>query len=300
MIACCIMVVLNRVGDNSMNGELRLAIESDEQVNGAWPSVGLAGYRGSMAHGTAGDILDDVDIVGVFIAPLNNYLGLTSFEHIERIAVNEKYDFAIFELRKYFRLLLKSNPNVLSLLWLPQNLYIVQSDWGKELIENRGLFMSKHLHKSFGGYAYGQLQRMTRPCTNQAYQGKRRRERFEKFGYDCKNAGHLIRLLRMGIEALLTGEINVARHDAKQLKEIKRGEWSLKQVEAEASRLHNLLDEAFVKCELPARPDFHKAEKWLMSILGKVVTQKIKDTHSQFLFDIANHTCYNGCIESGN
>ena len=254
-----------------MTGELRVAIESDETITNIWPRICLAGYRGSVAHGTAGDIIDDVDIGGVFIAPENHYFGLTSLEHIERIGVAEKYDFAIFELRKYFRLLLKSNPNVLSLLWLPQNLYIVQSDWGKEIIANRHIFMSKALYKSFGGYAYGQLRRMTHACTDQAFQGKKRRERFEKFGYDCKNAAHLIRLLRMGIEALVTGEINVARHDAKQLKEIKRGEWTLKWVESEANRLLHLLDDAFVKCTLPAKPEFHKVEQLLMSILKHYV-----------------------------
>ncbi len=250
-----------------MTGELRAAIETDEKILEVWPTIKLAGYRGSTAHGTAGDIIDDVDVIGVFVAPNTHYLGLTAMEHIERIAVAGKYDFALFELRKYFRLLLKSNPNVLSLLWLPQNLYITQADWGHELVANRNMFMSKHLYKRFGGYAYGQLRRMTHPCTNQAFQGARRRERFEKFGYDCKNAAHLIRLLRMGIEALATGEINVARHDAKQLKEIKHGAWTLVQIEKEAARLQHLLDEAFVKCTLPNKPDFKKAESFLVGIL---------------------------------
>lgn len=250
-----------------MKKELSVAIKSDEAINNIWPLIGLAGYRGSIAHGTAGDIIDDIDIGGVFISPIEHYFGLSNIEHIEKVDVCEKYDFALFEVRKYFRLLLKSNPNVLSLLWLPQNLYITQKRWGLYIIENRKLFMSKQLYKSFGGYAYGQLKRMTHSCTEQAYQGKNRRERFKKFGYDCKNAAHLIRLLRMGIEALLTGEINVARHDAKQLKEIKYGQWTLEQVEKEAERLQRLLDEAFIKCELPVKPDYKRAENILIEIL---------------------------------
>lgn len=250
-----------------MKKELKAVIESDDVINGIWPNIGLAGYAGSIAHGTTGDVIDDIDVRGVFIAPEPHYFGLTRLEHIERISIADKYDFALFEIQKYFRLLLKSNPNILSLLWLPQNLYVIQSDWGKEIIENRNIFMSKALYKTFGGYAFGQLHRMTRLCTNQAYQGKKRRERFEKFGYDCKNAAHLIRLLKMGIEALLTEEINVARHDAKQLKAIKQGEWTLKQIETEAERLQHLLDDAFVKCNLPSRPNYQKAEKLLISIL---------------------------------
>lgn len=250
-----------------MTGKLRVAIESDEVLTKTWPDIGLAGYRGSIAHGTAGDIIDDIDIIGVFISPISHYFGLTRFEHVERIGVVDKYDFALFEICKYFGLLLKSNPNVLSLLWLPQNFYIIESEWGKQIVKNRQIFMSKKLYKSFGGYAYGQLRRMTHPCTDQAFQGKKRRERFEKFGYDCKNASHLIRLLRMGIEALTCGEINVARHDAKQLREIKQGCWTLKQIEIEAERLQHLLDEAFVRCNLPSKPDYEKAEELLINII---------------------------------
>lgn len=250
-----------------MTGKLKAAIATDSVLAATWPKIKLAGYRGSVAHGTAGDVIDDVDVVGVFIAPDSHYFGLSRFEHIERIGVDGKYDFALFEIRKYFRLLLKSNPNVLSLLWLPQNLYIIQTGWGHQLIENRQLFMSKALYRSFGGYAFSQLKRMTRSCTEQAYQGRKRRERFEKFGYDCKSAAHLIRLLRMGIEALTTGEINVVRHDAKQLKEIKVGQWKLSQVKTEANRLQILLDKAFVRCELPNKPDYVKAERLLTDIL---------------------------------
>lgn len=256
-----------------MKKELKAAIESDEQVAKWWPRVGLAGYRGSLAHGTHGSVLDDIDVIGVFVATPENYIGLSKIETIDRVCVAEKYDFVMYEVRKYISLLLKSNPNVLSLLFLPQNLYITQSEWGLRLIENRKMFISKHLYKSFGGYAYGQLRRMTRASTDQAFQGKKRRERFEKFGYDCKNASHLIRLLKMGMEALVTGEINVVRHDAKQLREIKAGEWSLAQVEIEAKRLYILMEEAFVKSELPAKPDFQGAERLLMDIIKSGVEQ---------------------------
>jgi len=250
-----------------MNNELKVAIESDNTINDVWSRVGLAGYVGSISHGTAGSIIDDVDICGVFISPREHYFGLTRLDHIMRTKIAEKYDFALFEITKYFRLLLGSNPNVLSLLWIPENMFIIRSDWGKLIYNNRQLFISKKLYKTFGGYAFGQLQRMTRLCSKQAYQGAKRRERFERFGYDCKNAAHLIRLLKMGIEALATGEVNVYRHDAKLLKEIKSGQWTLQQVETEAHRLQALLDEAFVRCTLPDNPDFAKSEKLLVEII---------------------------------
>jgi hypothetical protein len=71
----------------------------------------------------------------------------------------------------------------------------------------------------------------------------------------------------MGIEALTTGEIQVARHDAVELKEIKAGGWSLKKVEEEADRLQKLLDECYVRSPLPPKPDHKKAEELLIEIL---------------------------------
>jgi predicted nucleotidyltransferase len=261
--------VAERDKKNVMRKELEEAIKSDSLIEKSWQTAGLAGYRGSVAHGTCRDIIDDIDIIGVFVAPLSHYLGLTCFERVERIGVKNRYDFCLYEIKKYVGLLLKSNPNVLGLLWLPQNLYIKQSSWGKLLIDNRNIFLSKTIYKTFGGYAYAQLSKMTRPATKQAFQGEKRRERFEKYGYDCKNAAHLIRLLRMGIEALSASQINVVRYDARELKDIKQGKWELEKVRGEAHRLQNLLDEAYVRSSLPAKPDFHKAEKLLIDILVK-------------------------------
>jgi DNA relaxase NicK len=45
------------------------------------------------------------------------------------------------------------------------------------------------------------------------YMGKKRRELVVRVGYDAKNAAHLIRLLRMGIEFLTEGTLYVERAD---------------------------------------------------------------------------------------
>jgi hypothetical protein len=71
------------------------------------------------------------------------------------------------------------------------------------------------------------------------YMGQKRRELVRRVGYDAKNAAHLIRLLRMGIEFLTEGTMHVERADAPELLEIKRGAWPLEKVKAEAERLFN-------------------------------------------------------------
>lgn len=242
---------------------------SEEEKKEILPdNVILLGYRGSISHGTYvpqedKDSIDDKDIMGVCIGNEESYFGLERFEQKERQL--REWDSVVYEIRKYVRLLLKSNPNVLSLLWLKPHLYILKTPAGERLIENRNLFVSKKVYHSFNGYAYGQFKRMTH-FKFEGYMGAKRKRLVEKFGYDCKNAAHLIRLLRMGIEFLTEGELFVHRKDAQQLISIKKGEWSLEKVKVEAERLFRLAEEAYTRSPLPSKPNYKKVNELLMDI----------------------------------
>lgn len=86
-----------------------------------------------------------------------------------------------------------------------------------------------------------------------------------KYQYDVKNAAHLIRLLRMGIEFFETGQLRVYRTaDADEIKQIKRGGWTLDQVKAEADRLFGCISEARARLPLPPQPD-EAAAGWLLT-----------------------------------
>lgn len=231
-------------------------------------------YRGSISHGTyipSGDsAIDDKDTMGIAIPPIDYYFGLKSFEQKE-LKVGE-WDVLIYEIKKFFRLLMKGNPNVLSLLWTEKNHIIKNTEIGQRLIDSRDIFLSTECYKSFCGYAYGQLKRMTHinaEMYKSGYLGAKRRALVEKFGYDVKNAQHLIRLLRMGIELLKTGHLNVMRPDNNYLIEIKQGKYSLDHIEKEADRLFKLLDETLVKSVLPNKLDEGKINKLLIDIINK-------------------------------
>jgi len=231
------------------------------------PNTILLGYMGSISHGTqivGPDSIDDKDIMGCAVGPIECYYGLKKFE--QRECKRGVWDSVIYELRKYVCLLLKQNPNVLGLLWLQRKDYIHISPAGQRLIDNRTLFVSKKAYHSFVGYAHGQLHRMTHGAY-QGYMGQKRKQLVDRHGYDTKNAAHLVRLLRMGIEYLVEGELHVFREDAPELKAIKRGEWTLERVQREADRLFELAREAHVRSSLPSGPDYGGAEKLLVSIL---------------------------------
>jgi predicted nucleotidyltransferase len=249
---------------------IKLSGLSEEETNNIIPrSTILLGYMGSIAHGTYipstdPNCIDDKDIMGICIANESVYLGLGKFEQKE--SKYKEWDSVVYEIRKIFRLLLKGNPNVLGLLWLPEHNYIYIGEQGKRIIFNRGMFVSKEAYYSFSGYAHGQLHRMTHGAFK-GYMGDKRKRLVDKFGYDCKNAAHLIRLLRMGIEFLTTGELHVFRNDACELKDIKTGKWSLEKVQTEADDLFKLANEAFVRSPLPPKPDYDGAERLLIEIL---------------------------------
>jgi uncharacterized protein len=312
--------------------EIKLKNLSQEQMQELLPeNLILLGYRGSIAHNmyvpqSNKDSIDDKDLMGVFIAPLEHYLGFGRNDVHEKF-INE-WDTVSYEIRKFIQLLLKCNPNVLSMLWLDEQHIIYQHELGKLLRKNREMFVSKQAYHSFNGYAYAQFKRMThfnqeaqqemtvletmlsdcgidcaepgatqeqrdtlitsgefsgkklgelvdryqgikRKYFSGGYMGTKRRELVRRVGYDAKNAAHLIRLLRMGVEFLVEGELHVARADAENLLEIKRGECSIERVKEEAERLFKLAEEAYVRSSLPAQPDTLRAERLCLEIISE-------------------------------
>lgn len=216
---------------------------------------------GSESHGTHvpktdPNSVDDRDIMGVVIPPISYYLGLDEWEHSTSFI--GEWDVVLYRFEKFVRLLIKQNPNVLSLLYLEPEDYLYLSSIGKNIIENRNLFVSKQAYYSFAGYAHGQLKKMT-SFTKQGYMGAKRAELVEKYGFDCKNGSHLIRLLKMCVEYLQTGKLQVRRTtDAQTLIDIKTGKWSFMDVQVEADRLFKEAERAYKDSELPENVDIEE------------------------------------------
>lgn len=246
-----------------------LSIEETSEIIPA--NTILLGYVGSIAHGTHipktdPNSIDDKDIMGVCVADESVYYGLRRFE--QKDIQRGEWDSVVYEVRKFFNLLLKQNPNVVGTLWLQEKDYIHVSESGRLILDNRHLFVSKAAYHSFIGYAHAQLHKMTHGAF-EGYMGEKRKKLVEQFGFDCKNAAHLIRLLRMGIEYLTDGQLRVFREDAAELKDIKQGRWSLGKIQEEAERLFKIAHEAYVRSSLPASPDTGGAEKLLIQIVKK-------------------------------
>ena len=228
----------------------------------------MLGYMGSHSHGTHipstdPNSIDDIDLMGFSLGPVESYLGLKKFEHM--VHKEAEWDIVVYEIRKFTRLLLQQNPNVVGLLWLKDDLYI-HDDIQRQYVEKRDIFSSKLAYKTFIGYATSQRKKMMM-STFQGYMGAKRKALVEKYGYDIKNAAHTIRILRMGVEFLNTSQLNVFRHDAAELMEIKTGKWELDKVISLADKLLKDAELALKSSKLPDRPNTKEAELLLMNVI---------------------------------
>lgn len=118
--------------------------------------------------------------------------------------------------------------------------------------------------------------RILRAKYHAAYMGEKRRGLVVRHGYDTKNAAHLVRLLRMCREFLADGTMRVWRtDDAEELKSIKRGERSLDDVKAVASKLFEEIREAREASPLPYEPDVQAVSDLCVKLYANAYRWKI-------------------------
>lgn len=110
---------------------------------------------GSHAYGT-NTPTSDLDIRGIFRLPKESY---NSIIHPPQEVGDEKQDIKYYELKKYIDLVKDCNPNILELLWTPQDCIRICTPVAKHLIENRKLFITKKAYHTHIGYAHAQIEK---------------------------------------------------------------------------------------------------------------------------------------------
>ena len=155
----------------------------------AYELAGLRGWRfsgatvGSRAYGLERDG-SDVDVRGVYLPPADLHWSLDGVpEQIEDPDADRVY----WEYEKFVRLALKSNPNILEVLWTP--LVNRMAAEGEQLREERRIFVSKQAYQTYGAYASSQFAKMERDLRTHG-------------SVRFKHAMHCIRLLMAGVRLL--------------------------------------------------------------------------------------------------
>lgn len=127
-------------------------------------NVILLTYGGSHAYGTNIET-SDVDIRGITFNPLSSLLGVTNFKQFE----DKNTDTVIYGLNKMIKLLLNCNPNCIEILGGKPEYYFYLSNEGRQLIDNRKIFLSRRAIKTFSGYANTQLRRLQNALARDSY-----------------------------------------------------------------------------------------------------------------------------------
>jgi len=241
-------------------------------------------YRGSISHNTIllstdQSSTNDVDLLGVFIAPKEYYLGISynRNNYPTTIEIKEEVDGVLldcvfYEIQHFTSLALRNNPNIFCALWVNTTHRLLFTDMFRPYIFFKRLFLSRYqIFKSFTGYANNQLYKMEH-YTTEGYMGEKRKRLIEKYGYDTKNAAQLVLLLHIGIESLNTQRISPFRsEDAELIKNIKRGLWELDEVKIYAANLFKLSHDAYETSKMQDQPKISEVESILMGILEEFI-----------------------------
>lgn len=110
---------------------------------------------GSHSYGTNNED-SDVDLRGIFRVPNEFWLSIVPV--VQQVS-DETNDVTFYELRRYFELASGCNPNIIELLWTPEDCVVHVDPVMQHLLDNRELFISQKAYHTFSGYAFAQIKR---------------------------------------------------------------------------------------------------------------------------------------------
>jgi uncharacterized protein len=208
---------------------------------------------GSRAYGLD-DEHSDTDRRGIYLPPANLHWAMYGVpEQIENKANEECY----WELQKFLVLCLKANPNVLECLYSP--LVETCSPIAAELLDIRSIFLSQLIYQTYNSYVLSQFKKMEQDLRNHG-------------AVRPKHAMHLIRLLLSGITILQEGFVPVRVEQHREaLLAIKYQQTTWDEVNAWRLRLHEEFDRAASQTQLPERPDYDRANEFLLRARRSVI-----------------------------
>lgn len=109
---------------------------------------------GSHAYGT-NIPTSDVDLRGIFIQPLEDIM---EYGYVEQVA-DKTNDIVFYELKRFFDLLDKNNPNILELLAAPEDCVIYKDPLYDIIQSHTKEFITKKCRYTFAGYAIEQIKK---------------------------------------------------------------------------------------------------------------------------------------------
>jgi predicted nucleotidyltransferase len=206
----------------------------------------LQAVTGSHAYGL-NHATSDTDKMYIFVAPTVEVAGLHWASKHESFsdAGPTGDDTTGHEIGKYLRLVLKSNPTLIELLFM--NDYEVLDETGQGLVALRDkILYTEGVRNAYYGYAKAQVERVKREYPN----------------HKPKMARHAIRITYQGLELLTTGTTNV---------KVTNPDWYFQFNELPFENQSNIMDNWLAnlneaKSVLPDKPDVRAVAEFLKDV----------------------------------
>jgi len=245
-----------------------------------YDNLNMVTLMGSRAYKTSTPE-SDYDYYGFLIPPIeyifphtagviegfgkNNYL-FNQFQAHHLNNDKEEVDITIYNITSYFKLCMNGNPNMIDSLFTEDSSIMYMDDIGEMVRKNRKLFLSQKCYHTFTGMMFSHLSRLK----NRERIGKRA-EIINKYGFDTKDASHIIRLLFEIKEILFRGELTLGNFSSLVI-DVKNGGWTKEEVvefaEKEMVRIQDSVNDG--KAVVPYSAD----EKVLKELLIDCLEEK--------------------------
>ena len=224
---------------------------------------------GSRMYGTYNKD-SDYDYRGIFVPDSDYVVGMHKCDQV----IFEKHhpnfsgkvlDYTIYSLPKFFKLAIDNNPNIVELLFAPEESIKGRSEISSIIINNRDLFISQKSYYTFTGYAYSQKHKIINKGKDNV-SGKRK-FLYDKYGWDTKSGSHLIRVLIQIKQLLIMGKIMFPLEESPLLLDIRDGKYTQKEVLEMSDTMLSDVDKYFDKTILPYSADIKSLNELQQEIL---------------------------------
>lgn len=247
----------------------------------------LLGLGGSHAYGT-NTPTSDIDIRGITLERPENILGFTPFEQI----VEDKTDTTIYGFSKIVNLLMQANPNIIEILGLDEDQYLYLAPVGRELLDNKRLFLSQRVFYTFGGYASAQLARLENAMCRDHYSTELQNKHIKRSidnaiqEYNSRHTDNQIHNFAKIVDDQLLFDLNVKDLPSHLYEEFYSTTSNvLRTYRAEINHRNKKKDDLHL-----AKHECHLVRLLLMCIdmleTGQIITHRVKD--HDLLMDIRN------------
>jgi hypothetical protein len=237
---------------------------------------------GSRLYGIAKDD-SDYDIKGIGFNEVDEYCGLKSKEQQDYSngkEGKESYNGTIYEVRRCFHLLFKGNPTVLEPFCVDKKFVLHTSPIGENIAKFvRENMITKHFFQPYFGYHYSQIKEFT--SSNR--EGKRK-DLFDKYGFDGKFSGHAYRLAKQCVMIMKTGVLNptLEGEDRDIVMKMRNYEYTKEECLSFLTKNVDEMNAAFASSKLPEKPDYDKVNAFVDRVVHEYLHNEYKNKYTIF------------------